>query len=149
MRERERERLIGQNLGTLGRNEADCCLSMTFVDVKKTARDPISVIRTHTHTHFIHVAYSISGYVLQIPRISTRDSMVSFQLIWGSFDDAAASKELMEHDDAEDGSDDGMDDDGQGSNGARARSTCVSPNVWFHCSGYLDHALVVVRKLAT
>jgi len=118
---RERERLIGQNLGTLGRNEADCCLSMTFVDVKKTARDPISVIRTHTHTHFIHVAYSISGYVLQIPRISTRDSMVSFQLMWGSFDDAAASKELMEHDDAEDGSDDGMDDDGQGSNGGQGR----------------------------
>ena len=31
--------------------------------------------------------------------------------------------------------------------GARAKSTRVSPNVWFHCSGYLDNALVVVRKL--
>ena len=75
--------------------------------------------------------------------------MVSFQLMWGSFDDAA-SKELMEHDDAEDGSDDGMDDDGQGSNGGQGKEyscfpRCLVSLQWIF--GYLDNALVVVRKL--
>ena len=68
--------------------------------------------------------------------------------MWGSFDDAAASKELMEHDDAE-GSEDGMDDDGQGSNGGQGReyldfTQCLVSLRWIFET---DHALVVVWKL--
>lgn len=54
--ERERERLIGQNLGTLGRNEADCCLSMTFVGKKDRKRSNISDQNPHTHiSYMLHI----------------------------------------------------------------------------------------------